>query len=109
MEDKVYNPIKWSYDVLPNQCIKSCFLFCCLFPEDFLIEVDRLVMYWLAEGLLEEHHDIEEVISRGMTIIEILKDCSLLLEQDNQSSVKIHDVIRDSPNPLLGQELASMK
>ncbi|KAL0379795.1 UNVERIFIED_CONTAM: Disease resistance protein [Sesamum angustifolium] len=94
IEDKVYNPIKWSYDVLPNQCIKSCFLFCCLFPEDFKIDVDKLVMYWLAEGLLEGHQDIEEVMHRGMTIIEILQDCSLL-EQDNRSAVKIHDVIRD--------------
>ncbi|KAL0425727.1 UNVERIFIED_CONTAM: putative disease resistance protein [Sesamum radiatum] len=96
MEDKVYNPIKWSYDVLPNQCIKSCFLFCCLFPEDFRIDVDKLVMYWLAEGLLEVHHDIEEVMHRGMTIIEILTDCSLLEQTDGLPvAVKIHDVIRD--------------
>ncbi|KAK4414561.1 Disease resistance protein [Sesamum alatum] len=90
IEDKVYNPIKWSYDVLPNECIKSCFLFCCLFPEDFHISVEDLVRYWLAEGLLDEYHNIEEVKDRGMTIIEILKD-SCLLEQDN----RLHDVIRD--------------
>ncbi|KAL0429161.1 UNVERIFIED_CONTAM: Disease resistance protein [Sesamum radiatum] len=96
MEDKVYNPIKWSYDVLPNQCIKSCFLFCCLFPEDFRIDVDKLVMYWLAEGLLEGHHDIEEVMHRGMTIIDILTDCSLLEQIDVLPvAVRIHDVIRD--------------
>ncbi|KAL0429183.1 UNVERIFIED_CONTAM: Disease resistance protein [Sesamum radiatum] len=94
IEDKVYNPIKWSYDVLPNECIKSCFLFCCLFPEDFEINVKELVRYWLAEGLLEGHHDIEEVMDRGMTIIEILKDGSLL-EQVYPSTVKLHDVIRD--------------
>ncbi|KAK4414560.1 Disease resistance protein [Sesamum alatum] len=94
IEDKVYNPIKWSYDVLPDECIKYCFLFCCLFPEDFPIIVEELVRYWLAEGLLDECHNIEEVMDRGMTVIEILKDSSLL-EQDHWSNVKIHDVIRD--------------
>ncbi|KAL0464574.1 UNVERIFIED_CONTAM: putative disease resistance protein [Sesamum latifolium] len=94
LEDKVYSPIKWSYDVLPNECIKSCFLFCCLFPEDYNIDVEWLVGHWLAEGLLEEHHDIEEVMSRGITIIETLKDRSLL-EQCQFESLKIHDIIRD--------------
>ncbi|KAK4411150.1 Disease resistance protein [Sesamum angolense] len=94
IEEKVYNPIKWSYDMLPNECIKSCFLFSCLFPEDFQIDVKTLVRYWLAEGLLEEHHDIEEVMDRGVAIIETLKDCSLL-EDVHRSAVKIHDVIRD--------------
>ncbi|KAL0379797.1 UNVERIFIED_CONTAM: Disease resistance protein SUMM2 [Sesamum angustifolium] len=47
-----------------------------------------------AEGLLEEHHDIEEVMDRGVAIIETLKDCSLL-EHVDRSAVKIHDVIRD--------------
>ncbi|KAK4411153.1 Disease resistance protein [Sesamum angolense] len=66
----------------------------CLFPEDFQINVNTLVRYWLAEGLLEEHHDIEEVMDRGVAIIETLKDCSLL-EHVDHSAVKIHDVIRD--------------
>ncbi|KAL2234073.1 disease resistance protein At4g27190 [Sesamum indicum] len=93
LEDKVYNPIKWSYDLLPDECMKSCFLFCCLFPEDYLIDKKRLVRYWSAEGLLKEHDDIEDEMSRGITIIEILKDRSLL--EDGILSVKIHDIIRD--------------
>ncbi|KAL0379802.1 UNVERIFIED_CONTAM: Disease resistance protein [Sesamum angustifolium] len=75
---------------------------------------EPLKRYWLTEGLLEEHHDIEEVMDRGVAIIETLIECSLL-EQDNWSTVKIHDVIRDvsvwihlhwkkSAYPLLGQE-----
>ncbi|KAL0464532.1 UNVERIFIED_CONTAM: Disease resistance protein [Sesamum latifolium] len=93
IEDKVYNPIKWSYDVLPDERIKSCFLFCCLFPEDIQIDVERLVRYWFAEGLLEGHQDIEEMMDRGMTIVETLTEYSL--EHYVWSSVMIHDVIRD--------------
>ncbi|KAK4414559.1 Disease resistance protein [Sesamum alatum] len=66
--------------------------------RDFEITVERLVRYWLAEGLLEEHYDIEEVMDRGVVIIETLKECSLLA-QDNWSTVKIHDVIRDVSIP----------
>ncbi|KAL2523664.1 Disease resistance protein [Abeliophyllum distichum] len=94
IEDKVYNPLKWSYDLLPSERIKSCFLFCCLFPEDYSIDVHRLVRYWSAEGLLELHHNYEEIMNRGMAIIECLKD-SCLLEEDVKSTVKMHDVVRD--------------
>ncbi|KAL0397693.1 UNVERIFIED_CONTAM: Disease resistance protein [Sesamum calycinum] len=95
LEDKVYNPIKWSYDLLPDECIKSCFLFCCLFLEDYEIVENTLIRYWLAEGLLEDQHDIEKVMSRGITIIQTLKDRSLLEESSSVSCVKIHDIIRD--------------
>ena len=37
IEDEVYKPLKWSYDSLQGNNIKSCFLYCSLFPEDFSI------------------------------------------------------------------------
>jgi disease resistance protein RPS2 len=37
-EDKLYKPLKWSYDSLEGNNIKPCFLYCSLFPEDFSIE-----------------------------------------------------------------------
>ncbi|KAL0379745.1 UNVERIFIED_CONTAM: Disease resistance protein [Sesamum angustifolium] len=110
LEDKVYNPIKWSYDLLPDECIKSCFLFCCLFPDDYEIDVRRLVRYWLAEGLLEDHHDIEEVMSRGITKMSaypLLGQEGLEEMREDKPSVKSYNrvsfmgnEIRELPNAL---------
>jgi len=41
------------YDKLPG-LQKKCFSFCSLFPRDHLIDVERLIHLWTAEGLLLE-------------------------------------------------------
>ncbi|KAK4411206.1 Disease resistance protein [Sesamum angolense] len=102
LEDKVYNPIKWSYDLLPDECIKSCFLFCCLFPEDYEIDVRRLVRYWLAEGLLEEHHNIEKMsasLVRSGIGLEEMREDELSVKSYNRVSF-MRNGIRELPNAL---------
>ncbi|KAJ9688082.1 hypothetical protein PVL29_014035 [Vitis rotundifolia] len=42
MED-VFTLLKFSYDNLDNDTLRSCFLYCSLFPEDFSIEKEQLV------------------------------------------------------------------
>ncbi|XP_037419325.1 disease resistance protein Pik-2-like [Triticum dicoccoides] len=51
-----------SYDHLPYH-LKGCMMYLSIFPEDFLINKDRLVYRWIAEGLIEE--------KRGMTLLEV--------------------------------------
>nr|GME03705.1 disease resistance protein At4g27190-like [Ipomoea batatas] len=97
VEEKVYNPLKWSYDSLEGEHLKPCFLFFCLFPEDYEVDTHMLVQYWLAEGgLLDELHSYEQLYDRCVTIVESLKD-SCLLERGfiNPNTVKMHDVVRD--------------
>ncbi|XP_020531543.1 probable disease resistance protein At5g43730 [Amborella trichopoda] len=51
MERQVFSSLKYSYERLEGENIKSCFLYCSLFPEDYEIEKDELVQYWICEGL----------------------------------------------------------
>ncbi|KAK2981408.1 hypothetical protein RJ640_003443 [Escallonia rubra] len=95
IHDKVYKPLKWSYDALEGTTIKSCFLFCALYPEDFSIKVKELVQSWLAEGLIDGLRSYEESTNRGIALIENLKDSCLLERGDFGDSVKMHDVVRD--------------
>ncbi|PON61476.1 NB-ARC domain, LRR domain containing protein [Parasponia andersonii] len=95
IKNQVYNPLKWSYDSLQGNNIKACFLYCCLFAEDFSIEVSELVRCWLAEGLIDEKHDFENSVNNGIAVIEILKDSCLLEDGDYEGTVKMHDVVRD--------------
>ncbi|CAK9150293.1 unnamed protein product [Ilex paraguariensis] len=95
IEDKLYRPIKWSYDLLQSEQLKSCFLCCCLYPEDFSIEVSELIQLWFAEGLLDKHQSYEALENQGMAIIGSLMDSCLLDPASQGDAVKMHDVVRD--------------
>ncbi|KAK2639471.1 hypothetical protein Ddye_027266 [Dipteronia dyeriana] len=95
IENKVYNPLKWSYDSLQGKNIKPCFLYCCLYPEDFSIGVSELVNCWLGEGLIDQQQNYEDSYNRGIALIENLKDCCLLEHGAHEVTVKMHDVVHD--------------
>ena len=96
IEDQVYRVLKWSYDSLQGKNMKSCFLVCSLFPEDFSIDISELTKYWLAEGLIDEHQTYDNIHNRGFAVAEYLKDCCLLEHGDpKETTVKMHDVVRD--------------
>ncbi|GMN24835.1 hypothetical protein TIFTF001_047674 [Ficus carica] len=95
VKDKVYNSLKWSYDSLQGNNIKSCFLYCALYPEDFSIDVSELLQCWLAEGLIDDQQNFEEFVNNGVFVIETLKDACLLEDGSRVGTVKMHDVVRD--------------
>ncbi|KAL7216940.1 hypothetical protein ACSBR1_028799 [Camellia fascicularis] len=97
IEDKVYKPLKWSYDSLffQDMDIKSCFLYCFLYPEDFSIQVRELVQCWIAEGLVVVRKSYEDTMNRGIALVENLKDSCLLEDGIFNHTVKMHDVVRD--------------
>ncbi|KAF7105264.1 hypothetical protein CFC21_106093 [Triticum aestivum] len=51
-----------SYDHLPHH-LKGCMMYLSIFPEDYVIVKDRLLMRWIAEGLVAE--------KRGLTMMEV--------------------------------------
>ncbi|KAI9186214.1 hypothetical protein LWI28_014943 [Acer negundo] len=95
IENKLYKPLKWSYDSLQGKNVKPCFLYCCLYPEDFSIDVSELVNCWLGEGLMDQHQNYEDSYNRGIALIENLKDSCLLENGAHEGTVKMHDVVRD--------------
>ncbi|TYI24247.1 hypothetical protein ES332_A06G220400v1 [Gossypium tomentosum] len=98
MEEEVFKLLKFSYDNLPNATMRSCFLYCCLHPEDYCIPKKRLVEYWFCEGLLIEFDRISEAQMQSDHIINCLLNACLLEnsgEIHGEECVKMHDVIRD--------------
>ncbi|MED6132857.1 hypothetical protein PIB30_022770 [Stylosanthes scabra] len=104
LESKVFSILKFSYDRLPDETHKNCFLYCSLYPEDYRIDVEGLIDRWIGEGFLgkgkyQSKKGIFEMHEEGQSIIEKLK-LSCLIEDATDwdgggNMIKMHDVIRD--------------
>uniref|UniRef100_A0A2P2LWZ7 Uncharacterized protein MANES_04G115600 n=1 Tax=Rhizophora mucronata TaxID=61149 RepID=A0A2P2LWZ7_RHIMU len=97
MERKVFSRLKFSYDSLPDDKVKSCFLYCSLFPEDYKIEKDLLIDYLICEKLIEgENYEID-LRNKGYFDIGNLVRVGLLEEEEERGVdfVRMHDLIRD--------------
>ncbi|KAF8058996.1 hypothetical protein N665_1235s0005 [Sinapis alba] len=95
MEDEILPILKYSYDNLKGEQVKSCFLYCSLFPEYDHLEKERLIEYWICEGFIDEKEGRERALYLGYAILGTLVRASLLEEVEYRSLLRIHDVVRD--------------
>ncbi|CAA7041585.1 unnamed protein product [Microthlaspi erraticum] len=95
MEDKILPLLKYSYDNLKGEDVKSCLLYCALFPEDYLISKEKLIDYMICEDIINGSDGIERAENKGYEIIGDLVRASLLMEEDGREVVRMHDVVRE--------------
>ncbi|KAI5605760.1 hypothetical protein BDE02_01G373200 [Populus trichocarpa] len=94
-KNNAYTCLKLSYDYLRFKETKSCFVLCCLFPEDYDIPIEDLTRYAVGYGLHQDAESIEDARKRVFVAIEYLKDCCMLLGTETEEHVKMHDLVRD--------------
>ncbi|XP_010430117.1 PREDICTED: probable disease resistance protein At1g61180 isoform X2 [Camelina sativa] len=94
MENKILPILKYSYDSLVDENIKSCFLYCALFPEDYEINKEKLIDYWICEGFIGDYHGIKITRNKGYTMLGTLIRANLLTEVGTRF-VGMHDVVRE--------------
>ncbi|KAL1824639.1 hypothetical protein ACET3Z_011417 [Daucus carota] len=87
IDPRVYVCVKLSIDKLEEDA-KSCLLLCSLFPEDANIHIRELIL--LATGSL-----VPDGESRICAMVDILKSSCLLLDCQEDHTIKLHDLIRD--------------
>lgn len=94
--DHVSPILALSYDELPYQ-LKSCFLYLSLFPEDSMIDTDKLIRLWIAEGFIpQEEEDMENVAEEYLK--ELIDRSMIQIAErylDKVKTCRIHDLIRE--------------
>ncbi|KAJ0102863.1 hypothetical protein Patl1_04583 [Pistacia atlantica] len=95
MVDEVLESLKFSYDRLRDPKIKHCFLCCALYPEDFAIDKEELIEYWIVEGFIDELESREAMYNKGHANLKRLEENCLLESADDEKRVKMHDLVRD--------------
>ncbi|KAL1219956.1 putative disease resistance protein [Cardamine amara subsp. amara] len=85
MEDKILTLMKYSFDSLKGEQLKSCLLYCALYPEDARISEEKLIEYWICEGIIDGSEGLERAENKGYKIIGSLVCASLLMNQINHN------------------------
>nr|XP_027061138.1 probable disease resistance protein At5g63020 [Coffea arabica] len=96
MEKRVFRILEWSFNRL-NKCERNCFLYCCLYPEDWKIKRKELIGLFIGAELMSKRESWSKAFDQGQTILnKLIKVC--LLEETHDfidECVKMHDLVRD--------------
>ncbi|KAJ4958169.1 hypothetical protein NE237_025280 [Protea cynaroides] len=97
MENKVLTLLKFSFDRLDNDLLKSLFLYCACFPEDHNITKDEIFIFCVGEGLVYKCGSLIAARNKGEALIGSLKVACTLEdgEDDEGGSVRMHDMMRE--------------
>ncbi|KAF3772342.1 putative disease resistance RPP13-like protein 1 [Nymphaea thermarum] len=90
-----------SYDDL-SPSLKSCFVYCCIYPKDYEIKKERLIMQWVAHGLIEEKESIDMEMTANQYIKDLIRRC--LIEETKEGDLKLHDILHDLASYIGGKE-----
>ncbi|MBA0758983.1 hypothetical protein Gotri_021927, partial [Gossypium trilobum] len=83
------------FDRLGDLKIQSCFLYCSLYPEDYIIPREELIIECWIDKEFVGTGSRHELYDKGHTILNRLEN-NCLLEKAGRDTVKMHDVMRDT-------------
>ena len=83
-----------------SSAIKQCFLYCAVFPKDYLFSKNELVYLWMAEGYLHSKPTFEmEIIGEEYFERLVMHSFFQDFEKDNDDDeiirCKMHDIVHD--------------
>ncbi|KAG5223392.1 disease resistance protein [Salix suchowensis] len=97
VEKEIFLPLVLSYYDLPS-VVRRCFLYCAMFPKDYVMSRDELVKMWMAQGYLKEtpSRDMEVVGEQYFQVLaarSFFQDIKEYGREDLQ--FKMHDIVHD--------------
>ncbi|KAK2999950.1 hypothetical protein RJ639_024404 [Escallonia herrerae] len=96
---EVVKTILWlSFTDLPRH-LKRCFLYCCMFPDDYEIRRKRLIRLWIAEGFVNHVRGKSLERLADDYLMELIQRHMLQVVMRNPSgrpkACKMHDLLRE--------------
>ncbi|KAK4348030.1 hypothetical protein RND71_034369 [Anisodus tanguticus] len=98
MKSEVFPILHCSNTRLRDPRLQKCFLYCCLYPEDFEIPRVELVNKFIMEGFINARNSRQAQIDQGHAILNKLENVCLLesiVDVDENKCVKMHDLTRE--------------
>ncbi|XP_006645950.1 disease resistance protein RPM1-like [Oryza brachyantha] len=96
--EHVRNILYLSYIYLPTQ-LKSCFLYCSLFPEDHLLKRKALIRWWIAEGFITKRgRSTMEEVAEGYLQELVNRNMLQLIDRNSFGRIKsfrMHDIMHE--------------
>ncbi|XP_031504113.1 putative disease resistance protein RGA1 isoform X1 [Nymphaea colorata] len=89
-----------SYDDL-SPCLKNCFVYCSVYPKDYEIQKNELIMQWIAHGLVEEANGVDMEARANDYLNDLIDRC---LIEETKKGVKLHDILHDLALYIGGKE-----
>ncbi|EMS48985.1 Leucine-rich repeat-containing protein 1 [Triticum urartu] len=80
--------LQLGYADLPHHMLKTCLLYCSIYPENYQFYRDQLVMRWVAEGFTYKVDEAEGYF-------EELCDRGLLMQQNHASIYQLNSMMRN--------------
>ncbi|XP_026400163.1 putative disease resistance protein RGA3 [Papaver somniferum] len=111
--DAILPALQLSYTHLSSQS-KQCFAYCSIYPKDYLMKKEELILLWMANGFIQSTGKIMEYEDVGNEIFNDLSWRSFF--QDFQKdeggdviSCKMHDLMHDIVCSVMSDECVSVE
>ncbi|KAI9077508.1 hypothetical protein K1719_040530 [Acacia pycnantha] len=94
--DDVMPALRLSYLYLPSH-LKKCFAYCSIFPKDHLLDKKKLILLWMAEGIVQKPPHVEKTfeIEAEDYFNELLSRSFLQQYGGDLRKFVMHDLIND--------------
>ena len=106
--DTVLPALRLSYYYLPLH-LKRCFAYYSVFPKDYEFEKQKLILLWMAEGLLEEPKGKRTMEEVGDLYFDQLFSKSFFQNSIRKKRFKMHDLIHDLAQLVSGESSTSLE
>ncbi|KAL5757605.1 hypothetical protein ACOSP7_020216 [Xanthoceras sorbifolium] len=112
-EKGIFTPLLLSYFDLPSE-LKRCFLYCAIFPKDYVMKKDQLIKLWMAQDYLrtQRNKDVElvgEEYFEKLAMRSFFQDFERDEDDGSIVSCKMHDMVHDFAQYLTKNECFSVE
>ncbi|XP_028787829.1 putative disease resistance RPP13-like protein 1 [Neltuma alba] len=109
-DDDVMPALRLSYLYLPSH-LKKCFAYCSIFPKDLVLEKKKLVLLWMAEGIVQQQSHGEKTfeIEAENYFNELLSRSFFQQYGGNPKKFVMHDLINDLAKFVSGKSYAQFE